>query len=87
MGCGSSKPRGGFEIATTSFHPKTTFPSFRFAFRSEISGPSRIEEDSADVVKMIRGLATGHSQKSRVGVQNDTDSLFSAAHDESENTS
>ncbi|MGA2648411.1 MAG: hypothetical protein ABSF15_27315 [Candidatus Sulfotelmatobacter sp.] len=21
MGCGSSKPRGGFEIATTSFHP------------------------------------------------------------------
>jgi hypothetical protein len=34
MGCGSSKPRGGFEIATTSFHPSNHMPilSVRFPF-------------------------------------------------------
>jgi hypothetical protein len=34
MGCGSSKPRGGFEIATTSFHPTNHIPilSIRFPF-------------------------------------------------------
>ncbi|MGA7648701.1 MAG: hypothetical protein WBW01_19495, partial [Terriglobales bacterium] len=32
LGCGSSKPRGGFEIATTSFHPTNRIPILSIGF-------------------------------------------------------